>query len=213
MANIEYAKVGAALPPPYGETTSHTAGGAGAAAAASLSTDDKEAKKTTYVWCLPKNAPRTWKEARTPFECGFCKKEVDALTKLGNELRWCRSCQEKCTGCPKCKEKTYWTDYESQTIVVIPPNTRASYSAYQKQTGVYYAVHGCVSCNFVKVLVPCGVCTVPVSSGTLTDGMLDPCSDCQYAERAKKPVYYDPGYATDCVVCGIGNHCIHGEKV
>jgi hypothetical protein len=207
-------------PPPYAEldakqsATVVKATVPAAAAVTALTTDDAP-KTHSYVWCLPKNAPRTWKEARTPFECGFCKKEVDALTKVGDALRWCNACRDTCTICPKCKQKSYWTDHESKAVVVIPANTRAQYSAYQDKTGVYYTAHGCVSCNFVKALIPCGLCTVPSSRGKLVDGLLEMCADCEYAERHKptQPAYSDPGYATDCVVCGIGQRCMHGEKM
>jgi len=183
-------------PPPY-----ESAAGVTAAATTPQKQDSKVDTKTpsssmqpkavavkpvTYVWCLPKNNPREWKDALVPFECGFCKTKAKGLSEVTDTLRWCNACADHATHCPKCKEKTYWTDSDSKTEVVLAAGSRPRYGDWQNYTGVYYAVHGCITCKFVKRQVPCITCDVPQLNGQLKDGVIDECDDCEYARQRKK---------------------------
>lgn len=139
------------------------------------------------------------------FPCCICSGLDSTPHRLG-DWNWCATCVDRLTNdCQKCNvgrhwnnwKKTYFYDYDSRV---------------QLDSESYVATHGCVACGWRKLELECVKCGKKrCEQGDVSYGAFT-CYTCGHPPPVPTVADY-PGYATDCVVCGIGRACSHGEKM
>lgn len=135
------------------------------------------------------------------FVCTICERLDDLPHKVG-DYNWCSKCFVKLSGCQKCYKGT-WCRGDAKTYF-------DDYATTVKVDGeLYFGSHGCVLCGWRRLELECVKCgKTRRDKGEVSNGVFT-CYSCAHPPAS---VSYYPSYATDCVVCGIGNKCLHGDK-